>query len=198
MGTISNYLLKNYNLENHIMKIYIIIPFIIFFFFSFFVSSNNLNQLSESFFPMQIGSKWNYGSYDVKHPFDSTKIDEVWEIKSKKQFKNKTFYLIEKKFYNSEKVINKIDSIYYCLSNDSLLTLNNFETIENSSLTVIAIFSKTEYRIDTQFDYYMVNLIKKTDSTITFNYYKPKTRDSGYWKTFKKDVGIIDEHSAWG
>ena len=157
-------------------------------------SSDSLNLSDgnnrENFFPIQIGNRWYYSSYGAKHSFDSTRVDEIWEIKSlTRETEDKIFFLLEKKFLRDEKTV-KIDSIYICLSNDSLLTLKGGE----SSPKIIAVFNKKEYKIDKE----QVRLREKSNSVITFNYYIPNTRDYSHWKTFKKKVGIIDEHSSWG
>jgi hypothetical protein len=161
-------------------------------------------DLSKSIYlPLKIGNKWYYNSYHTNDPFfDSTKYDRTWEVKEENFLANKLFYMIEEIGFNSDGSIFRTDTIYYGLKGDSLFRINNGQEFIPSSIQLAGLFSNDLYerfivQPDSSGDYigYVIN---KTDSTISFYYYRDRWMDSGWQMTFQKNIGYIESHSDWG
>jgi len=156
------------------------------------VDYDYLNNQS-SYFPLKIGNKWYYNSNT--DPFDSTSYNEVWEVKTNLWLFQKNFYLIEKTRYFLDGSI-KYDSMYYCLSNDTLLQFHPSWESSESSISTRAIFSSnqkfTMKWLDFEYEAYSKN---QNDSVITFTYYIPGGMDSGFETTFHKNIGITKSYS---
>ncbi|HSH65781.1 MAG TPA: hypothetical protein VLB84_08290 [Bacteroidia bacterium] len=170
-------------------------------------------QTSESYFPLEIGNKWYYSSYEHGDQVDFSKIDCISEVKSIRELMQKKFYLMETTYYNTNNSIRIIDSSYYCMTSDTLLKIDSGQPFNESSVCVYAVFSSRRFsgslyadsleeRITETKDFsckaYAAMLREKTNSTITFAYYIPHTEDFGHVITFKKNVGIIKGSALWG
>ena len=161
--------------------------------------NNNQNK----FFPMNIGNKWYYNSYNINDGnFDTTKYDETWEIKNKVSLDNKIFYLFEDIFYSDSETIKSVDTIYYSIKNDSLFQIEDGKILTKSSIDFLGLFSDKPYsnfivRKDPSGNY-MGEVFKSTDTTFTFYYYQDGWADSGWQMTFQKGIGYIESHSGWG
>ena len=161
--------------------------------------NNNQNQ----FFPMNIGNKCYYNSYNSNYSnFDSTKYVETLEIKNKINVDNKIFYLFEDIVYSDSEKVNRVDTIYYSIKNDSLFRIENGKKLDNTSIDFLGLFSNKPYgdfivRKDASGNY-MGYVGNYTDTTITFCYYQNGWVDSGWQMTFQKGIGYIESVSGWG
>jgi hypothetical protein len=165
--------------------------------------SDPLNRNKNTFFPLSVGNKWFYNSYQLNDPdFDSTKFDRTWEVISTKTLGNKIFYQIESIRYNNDSTIFRIDSLYYAVRDDSLFLINPGQPFSETSVQLRALYNSEQYQhfiVQPDSDgNYLGYLINKTDSTNSFYYYQEGWMDSGWQMTFKKKVGYIESHSDWG
>jgi hypothetical protein len=128
---------------------------------------------------------------------DTTKYNEQWETFAKKPLGSKQFYCIKRTYWIADTIFY-LDTIYYCIDRDSLLQI-----LPNSSICVRAIFPDTgitalHVRWETDNESIEGYISNRTDSTITYQFWRPGWTDSDWQETYKKDVGLFDTRSGWG
>lgn len=159
-----------------------------------------------SFFPLKTGNKWFYSSnFADDSAYVLPNISMVWEVKGSKTFGDKTFYLVEETDYDYKGDVSFVDTNYYSVKSDSLFCIEDPQPSGDSYIQFRGCFSSGSEKfivIPYSNGNLAGRLVNKTDSLVTFNYYREpwpgSPTDLPSWRTtFEKGIGMTATVVTW-
>jgi hypothetical protein len=158
-------------------------------------SENSMTQPEETntFFPLSVGNKWYYNSFNSYQQYDSTNVNFTNEVIGTAQVLGKSYFTVKSSYLNENGISIYSDTSQYFYSNDTLYRYMTDANKSNYYETIYANFTLgkgdkyTTYMNSTE---YVITLIEKDKDFITLFYDAPQYKDEEQEITFKKGVGI--------